>query len=259
MRLEAAAGWTHPGSEVMKGRGRPCVGTGFGAAQGGRKRIWPRSTGRGQEGNEAFHEGGRPRTCPSSDPQPDIAGPRDVRKFKETKKQFDRVREDMELSLVRNAQAPRHRPHEVEEATGALTLTRKCFRHLALDYVLQVGHWACWVGSWDTAGGQRGDPADRCSLCLEQLLCIEKASDASSREGTWLGCPGKSPEVRVGWGRARGRGPQGQRPLTSLRSIWRVSQQGENARLCPREGPNVLAWGRTPGPWLGGAGPGSGS
>lgn len=65
-----------------------------------------------------------------------------MRKFKETKKQFDKVREDMELSLVRNAQAPRHRPHEVEEATGALTLTRKCFRHLALDYVLQVSHRA---------------------------------------------------------------------------------------------------------------------
>lgn len=62
----------------------------------------------------------------------------DVRKFKETKKQFDKVREDLELSLVRNAQAPRHRPHEVEEASGALTLTRKCFRHLALDYVLQI-------------------------------------------------------------------------------------------------------------------------
>lgn len=64
-----------------------------------------------------------------------------MRKFKETKKQFDKVREDLELALVRNAQAPRHRPHEVEEATGALTMTRKCFRHLALDYVLQVGHW----------------------------------------------------------------------------------------------------------------------
>lgn len=70
-----------------------------------------------------------------------------MRKFKETKKQFDKVREDMELSLVRNAQAPRHRPHEVEEATGALTLTRKCFRHLALDYVLQVscGSVAMWM------------------------------------------------------------------------------------------------------------------
>ncbi|KAK4809670.1 hypothetical protein QYF61_002567 [Mycteria americana] len=64
-------------------------------------------------------------------------GSSDVRKFKETKKQFDKVREDMEISLVKNAQAPRHKPHEVEEATGTLTITRKCFRHLALDYVLQ--------------------------------------------------------------------------------------------------------------------------
>ncbi|NXL46653.1 ACAP3 protein, partial [Podilymbus podiceps] len=62
----------------------------------------------------------------------------DVRRFKETKKQFDKVREDMEISLVKNAQAPRHKPHEVEEATGTLTITRKCFRHLALDYVLQI-------------------------------------------------------------------------------------------------------------------------
>ncbi|NXP44762.1 ACAP3 protein, partial [Heliornis fulica] len=62
----------------------------------------------------------------------------DVRKFKETKKQFDKVREDMEISLVKNAQAPRNKPHEVEEATGTLTITRKCFRHLALDYVLQI-------------------------------------------------------------------------------------------------------------------------
>ncbi|KAL1007797.1 hypothetical protein UPYG_G00091710 [Umbra pygmaea] len=62
----------------------------------------------------------------------------DVRKFKETKKQFDRVREDMEVAQVKNAQAPRNKPHEVEEATSSLTLTRKCFRHLALDYVLQI-------------------------------------------------------------------------------------------------------------------------
>lgn len=44
----------------------------------------------------------------------------------------------MEIALVKNAQASRHKPHEVEEATGTLTITRKCFRHLALDYVLQV-------------------------------------------------------------------------------------------------------------------------
>uniref|UniRef100_A0A8C8G0W0 Arf-GAP with coiled-coil, ANK repeat and PH domain-containing protein n=1 Tax=Oncorhynchus tshawytscha TaxID=74940 RepID=A0A8C8G0W0_ONCTS len=62
----------------------------------------------------------------------------DVRKFKETKKQFDRMREDMEIAQVKNAQAPRNKPHEVEEATGTLSITRKCFRHLALDYVLQL-------------------------------------------------------------------------------------------------------------------------
>ncbi|KAM9299140.1 arf-GAP with coiled-coil, ANK repeat and PH domain-containing protein 3 [Gastrophryne carolinensis] len=62
----------------------------------------------------------------------------DVRKFKESKKQFDKVREDLDIALVKNAQAPRHKPHEVEEATGTLTITRKCFRHLALDYVLQI-------------------------------------------------------------------------------------------------------------------------
>ncbi|XP_029907302.1 arf-GAP with coiled-coil, ANK repeat and PH domain-containing protein 3-like isoform X2 [Myripristis murdjan] len=62
----------------------------------------------------------------------------DVRKFKETKKQFDRVREDMELAQVKNAQAPRNKVHEAEEATQALILSRKAFRHLALDYVLQI-------------------------------------------------------------------------------------------------------------------------
>uniref|UniRef100_A0A8C6P799 Arf-GAP with coiled-coil, ANK repeat and PH domain-containing protein n=1 Tax=Nothobranchius furzeri TaxID=105023 RepID=A0A8C6P799_NOTFU len=62
----------------------------------------------------------------------------DVRKFKDTKKQFDRVREDMELAQVKNAQAPRNKVHEAEEAAQALILSRKAFRHLALDYVLQV-------------------------------------------------------------------------------------------------------------------------
>uniref|UniRef100_A0A3Q2QE83 Arf-GAP with coiled-coil, ANK repeat and PH domain-containing protein n=1 Tax=Fundulus heteroclitus TaxID=8078 RepID=A0A3Q2QE83_FUNHE len=62
----------------------------------------------------------------------------DIRKFKDTKKQFDRVREDMELAQVKNAQAPRNKVHEAEEAAQALVLSRKAFRHLALDYVLQI-------------------------------------------------------------------------------------------------------------------------
>lgn len=62
----------------------------------------------------------------------------DLRKFKEAKKQFDKVSEEKEAALIKNAQAPRNKQHEVEEATHILTATRKCFRHIVLDYVLQV-------------------------------------------------------------------------------------------------------------------------
>uniref|UniRef100_A0A8B9JF74 Arf-GAP with coiled-coil, ANK repeat and PH domain-containing protein n=1 Tax=Astyanax mexicanus TaxID=7994 RepID=A0A8B9JF74_ASTMX len=62
----------------------------------------------------------------------------DLRKFKEAKKQFDKVSEEKEAALIRNAQAPRNKQHEVEEATNILTATRKCFRHIVLDYVLQI-------------------------------------------------------------------------------------------------------------------------
>uniref|UniRef100_A0A7N6FJ79 Arf-GAP with coiled-coil, ANK repeat and PH domain-containing protein n=1 Tax=Anabas testudineus TaxID=64144 RepID=A0A7N6FJ79_ANATE len=58
--------------------------------------------------------------------------------FKEAKKQFDKVTEDKEAALIKNAQAPRNKQHEVEEATNILTATRKCFRHIVLDYVLQI-------------------------------------------------------------------------------------------------------------------------
>uniref|UniRef100_A0A3Q2YY22 Arf-GAP with coiled-coil, ANK repeat and PH domain-containing protein n=1 Tax=Hippocampus comes TaxID=109280 RepID=A0A3Q2YY22_HIPCM len=67
----------------------------------------------------------------------------DVRKFKETRKHFERVREDVEIAQVKNAQAPRTKAHEVEEATCALSVARKCFRHLALDYVLQTLTCGC--------------------------------------------------------------------------------------------------------------------
>uniref|UniRef100_A0A674ASC2 Arf-GAP with coiled-coil, ANK repeat and PH domain-containing protein n=1 Tax=Salmo trutta TaxID=8032 RepID=A0A674ASC2_SALTR len=62
----------------------------------------------------------------------------DLRKFKESKKQFDKVSEEKEAALTKNAQVPRNKQHEVEEATNILTATRKCFRHIVLDYVLQM-------------------------------------------------------------------------------------------------------------------------
>uniref|UniRef100_A0A8C1BNL6 Arf-GAP with coiled-coil, ANK repeat and PH domain-containing protein n=1 Tax=Cyprinus carpio carpio TaxID=630221 RepID=A0A8C1BNL6_CYPCA len=62
----------------------------------------------------------------------------DLRKFKEAKKQFDKVSEEKEAALSKNAQVPRNKQHEVEEATNILIATRKCFRHIVLDYVLQI-------------------------------------------------------------------------------------------------------------------------
>nr|XP_033813701.1 arf-GAP with coiled-coil, ANK repeat and PH domain-containing protein 2 isoform X2 [Geotrypetes seraphini] len=62
----------------------------------------------------------------------------DLRKFRDAKKQFDKVSEEKENALAKNAQAQRTKQHEVEEATNILTATRKCFRHIALDYVLQI-------------------------------------------------------------------------------------------------------------------------
>ncbi|RMC02114.1 hypothetical protein DUI87_21277 [Hirundo rustica rustica] len=62
----------------------------------------------------------------------------DIRKFKDAKKQFEKVSEEKENALVKNAQVQRNKQHEVEEATNVLTATRKCFRHIALDYVLQI-------------------------------------------------------------------------------------------------------------------------
>lgn len=80
---------------------------------------------------------------------------RDIRKFKDTKKQFDRVREEMELAQVKNAQAPRNKVHEAEEATQALILSRKAFRHLALDYVLQVNHTCSFLLNYSDGAADR--------------------------------------------------------------------------------------------------------
>uniref|UniRef100_A0A673CS99 Arf-GAP with coiled-coil, ANK repeat and PH domain-containing protein n=1 Tax=Sphaeramia orbicularis TaxID=375764 RepID=A0A673CS99_9TELE len=62
----------------------------------------------------------------------------DVRRFKEVRKEFERSSEGLEGALARNAQAPRGKQHEVEEASNALLNARKTFRSEALDYVLEV-------------------------------------------------------------------------------------------------------------------------
>ncbi|XP_070785793.1 arf-GAP with coiled-coil, ANK repeat and PH domain-containing protein 1 isoform X2 [Enoplosus armatus] len=62
----------------------------------------------------------------------------DVRRFKDVRKEFERGSECLEGALVRNAQAPRGKQHEVEEASNALLNARRAFRSEALDYVLEI-------------------------------------------------------------------------------------------------------------------------
>lgn len=54
------------------------------------------------------------------------------------RKEFERSSECLEGAQSRNAQAPRGKQHEVEEASNNLLNARRAFRSEALDYVLQV-------------------------------------------------------------------------------------------------------------------------
>nr|XP_033780994.1 arf-GAP with coiled-coil, ANK repeat and PH domain-containing protein 1 [Geotrypetes seraphini] len=62
----------------------------------------------------------------------------DIKKFKETKKEFDRCSESLDSALHHNAEVPRKKQHEAEEASTALTAARKAFYDKALDYLLQI-------------------------------------------------------------------------------------------------------------------------
>ncbi|XP_053198967.1 arf-GAP with coiled-coil, ANK repeat and PH domain-containing protein 1 isoform X2 [Scomber japonicus] len=62
----------------------------------------------------------------------------DVRRFKDVRKEFERSSECLEGALSRNAQAPRGKQHEVEEASNGLLNARRTFRSGALDYVLEI-------------------------------------------------------------------------------------------------------------------------
>uniref|UniRef100_A0AAY4C7B4 Arf-GAP with coiled-coil, ANK repeat and PH domain-containing protein n=1 Tax=Denticeps clupeoides TaxID=299321 RepID=A0AAY4C7B4_9TELE len=62
----------------------------------------------------------------------------DVKRLKDVRKEFERSGESLEAALSRNAQAPRNKAHEVDEASAALLNSRRAFRSQALDYVLEI-------------------------------------------------------------------------------------------------------------------------
>ncbi|XP_063043292.1 arf-GAP with coiled-coil, ANK repeat and PH domain-containing protein 1 isoform X2 [Engraulis encrasicolus] len=62
----------------------------------------------------------------------------DVKRFKDVRKEFERCSENLDTALNKNAQVPRGKQHEVEEASNTLLNARKAFRSGALDYVLEI-------------------------------------------------------------------------------------------------------------------------
>ncbi|XP_039193852.1 arf-GAP with coiled-coil, ANK repeat and PH domain-containing protein 1 isoform X2 [Crotalus tigris] len=62
----------------------------------------------------------------------------DIKHFKETRKEFERGSEGLASALHHNAEVPRRRHHEAEDAVVTLKAARTTFRNRALDYVLQI-------------------------------------------------------------------------------------------------------------------------
>ncbi|XP_065200219.1 arf-GAP with coiled-coil, ANK repeat and PH domain-containing protein 2 [Planococcus citri] len=61
-----------------------------------------------------------------------------IKACKESHHHFEKVSSDYDSSLLRNAQASKSRPQEVEEIDNVLAASRTCFRHTALDHVRSV-------------------------------------------------------------------------------------------------------------------------
>lgn len=64
--------------------------------------------------------------------------PRGLRGFREARRDFWRGAESLETALTHNAEVPRRRAQEAEEAGAALKTARAGYRGRALDYALQV-------------------------------------------------------------------------------------------------------------------------
>ncbi|XP_035242087.1 BAR_ACAPs and ArfGap_ACAP domain-containing protein isoform X1 [Anguilla anguilla] len=61
--------------------------------------------------------------------------------IRETRKEFVRIGEDLEMAALKNGQTPRHKTTDAERASHLLLATRKCHQHFALDYCLQLNNF----------------------------------------------------------------------------------------------------------------------
>ncbi|XP_055849506.1 arf-GAP with coiled-coil, ANK repeat and PH domain-containing protein 2 isoform X1 [Episyrphus balteatus] len=59
----------------------------------------------------------------------------DINQVKDYRGHFLKVSENYDNALIKNAQANKNRPQEVQEAVNILSASKSCFQHTALDYV----------------------------------------------------------------------------------------------------------------------------
>merc|ERR1719153_512230 len=62
----------------------------------------------------------------------------DMKQMKETKGYFNKISNDLDSALNKNAAVSKSRPGELEDASNLLTATRSCFRYTGMDYVYQI-------------------------------------------------------------------------------------------------------------------------
>ena len=62
----------------------------------------------------------------------------DVKQMKDTRGYFNKISNDLDSALYKNASVYKNRPNEVEDVTNLLKATQSCFRYTTLDYVYQV-------------------------------------------------------------------------------------------------------------------------
>lgn len=58
--------------------------------------------------------------------------------MKDSRKDFEKISDDLDSALNRNSNVPRTKVQECEEAKNILTSKRSGFAHASLDYVFQV-------------------------------------------------------------------------------------------------------------------------
>jgi hypothetical protein len=61
--------------------------------------------------------------------------------MKESRKQFERLNNELDTALVKNADASRQKPVVCEEAEKNLLGVRKSFGHVSLDYISLINRF----------------------------------------------------------------------------------------------------------------------